>query len=84
MFHNICEAHGIWHDNDQIFRYMGQFEDKTDQLSFFWGDRKLHRYKQRKDRCAQKSKPPVSVLKTGGFYLYNAGGEWVRPGIDGT
>ena len=35
MFHNICEAHGIWHDNDQIFRYMGQFEDKIDQLSFF-------------------------------------------------
>lgn len=35
MFHNICEAHGIWHDNYQIFRYMGQFEDKTDQLSFF-------------------------------------------------
>ncbi len=35
MFHDICETHGIWHDNDQIFRYMRQFEDKTDQLSFF-------------------------------------------------
>lgn len=35
IFHNICEAHGIWHENDKIFRYMGQFEEKTDQLSFF-------------------------------------------------
>ena len=35
LFHDICETHGIWHDNDQIFRYMGQLEDKTDQLSFF-------------------------------------------------
>lgn len=35
LFHDTCEGHGIWHDNDQIFRYMAQFEDKTDQLSFF-------------------------------------------------
>ena len=35
LFHDVCEIHGIWHDNDQIFRYMGQFEDKTDQLCFF-------------------------------------------------
>lgn len=35
MFHNVCEAHGIWHNNDRIFRYMGQLEDKTDQLRFF-------------------------------------------------
>lgn len=35
LFHDTCEAHGIWHDNDRIFRYMAQFEDKTDQLSFF-------------------------------------------------
>lgn len=35
LFHDICETHGIWHDNDQIFRYMRQLEDKTDQLSFF-------------------------------------------------
>ena len=35
LFHDTCEAHGIWHDNDQIFRYMSQFEAKTDQMSFF-------------------------------------------------
>ena len=35
LFHDVCEIHGIWHDNDQIFRYLGQFEDKTDQLCFF-------------------------------------------------
>ena len=35
LFHDTCEAHGIWHDNAQIFRYMGQFEDKADQLRFF-------------------------------------------------
>lgn len=36
LFHEICEANGIWHNNAQIFRYLGQLEDKTDQLSFFW------------------------------------------------
>jgi len=35
LFHDTCEAHGIWHDNDTIFRYMSQTEEKTDQLSFF-------------------------------------------------
>ena len=35
LFHDTCEAHGIWHDNDRIFRYMSQFEEKTAQLSFF-------------------------------------------------
>ena len=35
LFHDTCEAHGIWHDNDTIFRYMSRLEEKTDQLSFF-------------------------------------------------
>lgn len=35
LFHDTCEVYGIWHDNDRIFRYMAQFEEKTDQLSFF-------------------------------------------------
>ena len=35
LFHNTCEAHGIWHDNDTIFHYMSRLEEKTDQLSFF-------------------------------------------------
>ena len=35
LFHETCEAHGIWHDNNIIFRYMSRLEEKTDQLSFF-------------------------------------------------
>ena len=35
LFHETCEAHGIWHDNDTIFRYMSRWDEKTDQLSFF-------------------------------------------------
>lgn len=35
LFHDTCEAHGIMHDNGQIFRYMDAFEEKTDQMSFF-------------------------------------------------
>ncbi len=35
LFHDTCAAHGIWHDNTLIFRYMTQFEEKTDQMSFF-------------------------------------------------
>lgn len=34
LFHDTCEAHGIWHDNDTIFRYMSRLEEKTDQLCF--------------------------------------------------
>ena len=34
LFHRLCGKYGIWHDNDQIFRWMSQLED-TDQLSFF-------------------------------------------------
>ena len=35
LFHRICEDNGIWHDNAQIFRYMAQFEEKSDQMSLF-------------------------------------------------
>lgn len=35
LFHDTCESHGIWHNNDQIFRYMSRFEEKTTQMSFF-------------------------------------------------
>ena len=35
LFHDTCEAQGIWHDNHRIFRYMGQLDEKTDQLCFF-------------------------------------------------
>lgn len=35
LFHDTCEVRGIWHDNDRIFRYISQLEEKTDQLSFF-------------------------------------------------
>ena len=29
LFHRICEANGILHSNDAIFRYLNAFEDKT-------------------------------------------------------
>ena len=35
LFHNTCEDNGIWHDNSQIFRYMAQFEEKSNQMSLF-------------------------------------------------
>jgi len=35
LFHETCEKHGIWHDNDRIFRYMSQFEEKETQMRFF-------------------------------------------------
>lgn len=35
IFHDTCEAHGIWHDNNQIFRYIRQFESEDKQLRFF-------------------------------------------------
>lgn len=37
LFHDTCEANGIWHNNDRIFHYMGQFEQKETgkQMSFF-------------------------------------------------
>ena len=33
LFHRLCGKYGIWHDNDQIFRWMSRLEE--DQLSFF-------------------------------------------------
>lgn len=37
LFHEICAAHGIVHDNDQIFSYLHHFEEKQDfsQLNLF-------------------------------------------------
>ena len=37
LFHRLCEKHGIWHDNNKIFRYLREFEEKQEanQLSFF-------------------------------------------------
>ncbi len=35
VFHETCEKYGIWHDNDRIFRYLGEFEEKTTQMSLF-------------------------------------------------
>ena len=34
LFHALCGKHGIWHDNDRIFRWLSQLEE-PDQLSFF-------------------------------------------------
>ena len=37
VFHETCRRYGIWHDNDRIFRYLGEFEEKEQaaQLSLF-------------------------------------------------
>ena len=37
VFHRTCEEHGIMHDNDGIFEYLGEFEEKGggEQLSLF-------------------------------------------------
>lgn len=35
LFHETCEKSGIWHDNNKIFRYMTQLDEKEAQLSFF-------------------------------------------------
>jgi len=34
LYHSKCESYGIWHDNETIFRYLRQFEEKDTQLSF--------------------------------------------------
>ena len=34
LFHRLCARHGIWHDNDRIFRWMSQLEDDS-QLTLF-------------------------------------------------
>ena len=35
LFHDTCEAYGIWHDNRKIFQYLAEYEDKASQMSFF-------------------------------------------------
>ena len=35
LFHETCEAFDIWHDNDQIFRFLTTLEEREPQLSFF-------------------------------------------------
>ena len=35
LFHDTCEANGIWHENDRIFKYMNQLDEKTIQMRFF-------------------------------------------------
>ena len=36
LFHRRCQSAGILHDNDQIFQYLSQFEEKTmPQMSLF-------------------------------------------------
>lgn len=37
LFRETCERYGIWHDNNRIFRYMHEFEDKqkAEQMSLF-------------------------------------------------
>ena len=35
LFHESCAASGIMHDNEQIFAYLGAFEEKQEQLSLF-------------------------------------------------
>ena len=34
LFHRLCAKYGIWHDNDQIFRWMQQLRE-PEQLCFF-------------------------------------------------
>ena len=35
LFHNACEARGMWHDNSQIFHYLSHLEEKNQQTSLF-------------------------------------------------
>lgn len=37
LFHDACEQNGIWHDNNRIFSYLRQYEEKNapQQLTFF-------------------------------------------------
>ena len=35
IFHQLCDKYGLWHDNNQIFRYLSQFEEKETQMSLF-------------------------------------------------
>ena len=36
LFHRLCAKYGIWHDNDQIFHYLGTLEEvQPSQMTFF-------------------------------------------------
>ena len=35
LFHSLCEQYGLWHDNDRIFQYLRQLEEKEEQVCFF-------------------------------------------------
>ena len=35
IFRAECDQKGIWHDNDRIFAYLSEFEEKTEQMTFF-------------------------------------------------
>lgn len=35
LFHSRCRELGIWHDQRQIFRYLGELETKEEQMSLF-------------------------------------------------
>lgn len=35
IFREECDRFGIWRDNDRIFGYLSEFEEKTEQLSLF-------------------------------------------------
>ena len=35
VFRAECDRYGIWHDNDRIFRYLKEFEEKTEQMCLF-------------------------------------------------
>ncbi len=38
LFHDLCNRYGMVHDNDQIFGYLHQFEDKTENAQLtLWG-----------------------------------------------
>ena len=35
LFHTKCQQYGIVHDNEQIFRFLHRFEEKSRQLSLW-------------------------------------------------
>ena len=35
VFRAECDRYGIWHDNNRIFRYLNEFEEKEEQISLF-------------------------------------------------
>lgn len=35
VFREECDRNGIWRDNDRIFRFLSEFEEKSEQLSLF-------------------------------------------------